>query len=88
MALVKEEAWDRTGGVAVREREREEGLAPQAEWTAKKWTRWMRVVFAPWMTGCGEAERGLEFEVWSGGVRCAAASTIGREGVLDKAEVV
>jgi DNA repair protein RAD57 len=31
--------------------------------------RWMRVVFAPWVEGAGEEDRGVEFEIWSGGVR-------------------
>ena len=31
--------------------------------------RWMRVVFAPWVKGTDEEDRGVEFEIWSGGVR-------------------
>ena len=29
----------------------------------------MRVAFAPWVKGTGEKEKGVEFEVWNGGVR-------------------
>lgn len=29
----------------------------------------MRVVFAPWVKDTGEMEKGVEFEIWSGGVR-------------------
>lgn len=31
--------------------------------------RWMRVVFAPWVKGTDEEDRGVEFEIWGGGVR-------------------
>ena len=31
--------------------------------------RWMRVVFAPWIKGTDEEDEGVEFEIWSGGVR-------------------
>lgn len=31
--------------------------------------RWMRVVFAPWVRGTSEKDKGVEFEIWSGGVR-------------------
>ncbi len=40
-----------------------------AEWNSRRWRRWMRVVFAPWVKGTGEREKGMEFEIWSGGVR-------------------
>lgn len=43
--------------------------AEGAEWTTRRWRRWMRVVFAAWAAGSGEGERGVEFEVWEGGVR-------------------
>lgn len=29
----------------------------------------MRVVFAPWVRATGESERGVEFELWAGGIR-------------------
>lgn len=31
--------------------------------------RWMRVVFAPWVKGTDEEDKGVEFEIWTGGVR-------------------
>lgn len=31
--------------------------------------RWMRVVFAPWVKGTDEEDKGVEFEIWSGGIR-------------------
>lgn len=76
VALIKEEAYDRTGGTAGREGE------GRAEWTAKKWRRWMRVVFAPWVAGCGEGDKGVEFEVWAGGVKAVSGGRVGlaREG--------
>ncbi|KAF6231343.1 hypothetical protein HO173_010486 [Letharia columbiana] len=40
-----------------------------AEWNSRRWRRWMRVVFAPWVKATGERERGVEFEIWSGGAR-------------------
>ena len=45
------------------------GEGENAEWTPKRWRRWMRVVFAPWCKGVGEAEKGVEIEIWEGGVR-------------------
>lgn len=29
----------------------------------------MRIVFAPWVEGTEEGRRGVEFELWAGGVR-------------------
>ena len=29
----------------------------------------MRVVFTPWVAGTEERDEGVEFEIWSGGVR-------------------
>lgn len=40
-----------------------------AEWTPRHWRRWMRVVFAPWVGGVREDDKGVEFEIWMGGVR-------------------
>ena len=45
-------------------------LGPErAEWAPRAWRRWMRVVFAPWVGGVRAGGRGVEFEVWRGGVR-------------------
>ena len=66
IALVKGGDYSSThvgkGDVAV------EGVGG-AEWNLKSWRRWMRIVFAPWVQGTGEKEKGVEFEIWSGGVR-------------------
>ena len=40
-----------------------------AEWTPRRWRRWAKVVFASWTAPVGEGGRGVEFEVWEGGVR-------------------
>lgn len=40
-----------------------------ATWNPRRWRRWMRVVYAPWVKATEEREKGVEFEVWSGGVR-------------------
>ncbi|CAD6580383.1 MAG: hypothetical protein ASARMPREDX12_004195 [Alectoria sarmentosa] len=66
IALIKERDYGSAGTgegqVAV------EGIGG-AEWNSRRWRRWMRVVFAPWVEGTGDREKGVEFEVWSGGVR-------------------
>ena len=46
------------------------GGLESAEWSVRRWRRWMRVVFAGWVGPSGEGEgKGVEFEVWGGGVR-------------------
>lgn len=67
IALVKERDYGSAGNgegeIAV------EGIGG-AEWNSRRWRRWMRLVFAPWVEGTGDGEEGgVEFEVWSGGVR-------------------
>ena len=63
ITLVKERDYGSAGNgegeIAV------EGIGG-AEWNSRRWRRWMRLVFAPWVEGTGD---GVEFEVWSGGVR-------------------
>ncbi|MCJ1477311.1 hypothetical protein MMC13_005982 [Lambiella insularis] len=41
----------------------------RAEWAPRGWKRWMRVVFAPWVAGVRPDERGVEFEIWAGGIK-------------------
>ncbi|MCJ1399580.1 hypothetical protein MMC11_002782 [Xylographa trunciseda] len=53
--------------------------AARAEWAPRAWRRWLRVVFAPWVRGVGAGERGVEFELWSGGVRALRVGE-GEEG--------
>jgi DNA repair protein RAD57 len=38
-----------------------------AEWNARRWRRWMKLVFAPWAGGMGD--NGVELEIWAGGMR-------------------
>lgn len=40
-----------------------------ADWSKKRWQRWMRVAFAAWTQETEEGDRGVEFEIWSGGIR-------------------
>ncbi|KAI4145787.1 MAG: hypothetical protein LQ340_006162 [Diploschistes diacapsis] len=71
----KKEGKGRSGGEVMGARE-PAGPVPGlgAEWAPRRWRRWARVVFAAWTAGIGEGERGVEFEVWAGGVR-----SLGRE---------
>ncbi|MCJ1250005.1 hypothetical protein MMC30_007231 [Trapelia coarctata] len=76
VALVKEPAYQRQlhlgqEGLAVSDGVRE-GIAG-AEWAPRRFRRWMRVVFAPWVGGVSVGERGVEFEIWRGGVRAIRA---------------
>ena len=48
-----------------------------AEWAPRRWRRWCKVVFAAWTAPVGEGGRGIEFEVWEGGVR--SISSKGKE---------
>lgn len=50
----------------------------RAEWAPRGWRRWMRVVFAPWVAGVGPGQRGVEFEIWAGGVRAVREGGEGR----------
>ena len=55
---------------------REVGVAVESivgpEWNPKSWRRWMRIVFAPWVKGTGDMKKGVEFEIWNGGVRAVS----------------
>lgn len=51
------------------ENKEEEGEGQSVEWSPIHWRRWMRVVYAPWVRATGESERGVEFELWAGGIR-------------------
>lgn len=45
---------------------------PSVSWTPQRWRRYLRVVFAPWVAASEEGEKGIEVEVWSGGMRAKA----------------
>ncbi|MCJ1242348.1 hypothetical protein MMC14_010356 [Varicellaria rhodocarpa] len=52
-----------------RDGDERERTTERVEWAPRYWRRWMRVVFAPWVRGVGEGEKGVEFEIWGGGLR-------------------
>ena len=78
VALIKERDY---GSAGTGEGEIDVGAVGRVEWAPRRWRRWMRVVFAPWVEGTKETERGVEFEVWAGGVRAARN---GSENVEDR----
>ena len=45
------------------------------EWNMR-WRRWMRVVFTPWVADTEERDEGVEFEIWSGGVRAIKRAAV------------
>ena len=66
IALIKERDY---GSASTGEGQVITGDEEGAEWTPRRWRRWMRVVFAPWVEGTVEKEMGVEYEVWAGGLR-------------------
>lgn len=62
-----EEVQGKKLGTENKEEEEEEGES--IEWSPIHWRRWMRVVYAPWVRATGESEKGVEFELWAGGIR-------------------
>lgn len=59
-------------GTENKEEEGEESV----ERSPMHWRRWMRVVFAPWVRATGESEKGVEFELWAGGIRVVQPDAI------------
>lgn len=56
-----------------------------AEWSSRRWRRYMKLVFAPWAGhSAAEIDMGVEFEIWSGGVR-AAKSASGEKSTVSEA---
>lgn len=43
-----------------------------ADWSRRGLRRWMRVVFSAWAPGVVEGDKGVEFEIWEGGLRAVA----------------
>lgn len=68
IALIKEREY---GNAGTGEGKADVGVVGGADWNPRRWSRWMRVAFAPWVKATREDETGWEFEVWSGGVRAA-----------------
>ena len=62
IALIKENDYATAGSSEI------EG-SEAAEWTPRRWRRWMRVAFSAWAPPTGEGEKGVEFEIWGGGLR-------------------
>ena len=40
-----------------------------ADWTPRAWRRWLRIAFAAWAEATAEHDEGLEFEIYSGGIK-------------------
>lgn len=62
VALIKEMDYGNAGNNEVKGSE-------AADWTPRRWRRWMRVAFSAWAPPTGEGENGVEFEIWGGGLR-------------------
>ncbi|KAL8831477.1 MAG: hypothetical protein Q9191_000849 [Dirinaria sp. TL-2023a] len=41
----------------------------RADWTPRSWRRWFSIAFAAWAEATAEHEEGVEFEIWSGGIK-------------------
>lgn len=73
IALIKERDY---GNAGTSEGESNTNLG-KAEWSSRRWRRYMKLVFAPWAGhGASEAEDGIEFEIWSGGVRAIKSASV------------
>ena len=79
IALVRESSWVRSVPSGVEKEGDGELVMGGADWAPRKWRRWMRVVFAPWVKGVEAGESGVEFEVWAGGVRSLGVEERGIE---------
>lgn len=66
IALIKDRDY---GNAGTGEGEVDVGVVGGAEWNPRRWRRWLRVAFAPWVEATKDGDMGVEFEVWSGGVR-------------------
>lgn len=66
IALIKDRDY---GNAGTGEGEVDVSVTGGAEWNPRRWRRWMRIAFASWTEATKEGDMGVEFEVWSGGVR-------------------
>lgn len=83
IALIKEP--DYVGAGASRAENEEEGEEEKnAEWAPKRWRRWMKLVFAPWAEEAEVGSRGVEFELWAGGVRAVRNENTSSRLLMDK----
>ena len=82
VALIKEAAWGdgEAGGTAedrskeISEHSKVLGHSQSVEWTPRRWRRWIKVVFAASTKPTEPGSRGLEIEVWAGGVKAVESS--------------
>lgn len=51
------------------------GNGESADWSSQTWRRWMKVAFAAWAESTPDDRRGMEFEIWEGGLRAVGART-------------
>lgn len=66
IVLIKE-AWHDGPATAVMSGN---NAAPgSADWNSRSWRRWMKVAFGAWVEATADAERGVEFCIWSGGLK-------------------
>ena len=72
IALIKER-----GHGSSRMEEEEVGMIGGADWNPRSWRRWMRVAFAPWVASTREQDMGVEFEIWSGGLKAVEQAFTG-----------
>ena len=47
-----------------------------ADWSSRTWRRWVKVAFSAWAEGTPGSRQGVEFEIWSGGLRAVNAQTV------------
>jgi len=66
IALIKDRDY---GNAGTGEGEVHVGVVGGAEWNPRRWRRWLRVAFAPWVEATADGDMGVEFEVCSDGVR-------------------
>lgn len=46
-----------------------------ADWSSCTWRRWIKVAFSSWVEGTSDSGHGVEFEIWSGGLRAVNVQT-------------
>ena len=66
IVLIKE-AWH--DGPATAITCRHDTIPGSADWNSRSWRRWMKVAFGAWVEATPDAERGIEFYIWSGGLK-------------------
>ena len=85
IALIKESASGKVRAAG-------DGVEGSADWTPRRWRRYMRVAFSAWAPPTADNEPGIEIEVWAGGLRATKEARndgdgLGPEGRERKAGV-